>query len=104
MQNWAQKPAAGSGVSPPANSAATVVGMGLSMSVVAGVAPEPTAGNLVPLTSTQRKRVKQFLKKVKSHPRHSQINLEGYLLLPVQRVPRYKLMVCFTFSIASWRC
>lgn len=67
--------------------------MGLSMSVVAGVAPEPT-GNVVPLTSSQRKRIKQFLKKQKTDPRHSQINLEGYLLLPVQRVPRYKLMVC----------
>jgi hypothetical protein len=27
------------------------------------------------------------------HPRHSQLNLESYLLLPVQRIPRYKLLL-----------
>ena len=27
------------------------------------------------------------------NPRHSQLNLEGYLLLPVQRIPRYRLLV-----------
>lgn len=26
-------------------------------------------------------------------PRHTQLNLEGYLLLPVQRIPRYRLLV-----------
>jgi len=29
----------------------------------------------------------------REHPMHSQINLESYLLLPIQRVPRYKLLV-----------
>ncbi|KAG9126008.1 hypothetical protein FRC07_005252 [Ceratobasidium sp. 392] len=27
------------------------------------------------------------------HPRHSQLNLEGYLLLPIQRIPRYKMLL-----------
>lgn len=27
------------------------------------------------------------------NPRHSQLNLEGYLLLPVQRIPRYRLLL-----------
>jgi RhoGEF domain len=29
----------------------------------------------------------------RSHPKHSQLNLESYLLLPVQRIPRYKLLL-----------
>jgi hypothetical protein len=45
------------------------------------------------MTSSQKKRVKAFLKRCREHPRHSQINLESYLLLPIQRVPRYKLLL-----------
>lgn len=45
------------------------------------------------LTPAQKKRVKTFLKRAKESPKHSQINLESYLLLPVQRVPRYKLLL-----------
>jgi len=68
------------------------VGAGLVGSAVLPV------GDAVPITScplsvTQRKRVKHFLKRCKEHPQHSQINLESYLLLPVQRVPRYKLLL-----------
>ena len=61
-----------------------------------GMAPSLTDG--VPhsgsqMTTSQKKRVKAFLKAAKKHPLHSQINLESYLLLPVQRVPRYKLLL-----------
>lgn len=45
------------------------------------------------LTSSQRKRIKSYLKRCRLNPRHSQLNLEGYLLLPVQRIPRYRLLV-----------
>lgn len=45
------------------------------------------------LTSGQRKRIKTFLKRCRVNPRHSQLNMEGYLLLPVQRIPRYRLLV-----------
>lgn len=45
------------------------------------------------MTTAQRKRVKAFLKRCRAHPMHSQINLESYLLLPIQRVPRYKLLL-----------
>jgi hypothetical protein len=51
----------------------------------------PQSGNQ--LTAGQKKRVKAFLKKCREHPMHSQINLESYLLLPVQRVTRYRLLV-----------
>lgn len=55
-------------------------------------------GESVPITGStlapaQRKRVKTFLKRAKENPKHSQINLESYLLLPVQRIPRYKLLL-----------
>lgn len=49
--------------------------------------------NVAPLTSSQRKRIKQYLKRCRMNPRHSQLNLEGYLLLPIQRIPRYRLLV-----------
>ncbi|KAH8979839.1 GrfA protein [Lactarius akahatsu] len=45
------------------------------------------------LTSSQRKRIKSFLKRCRLHPRHSQLNLEGYLLAPVSRIPRYRLLL-----------
>jgi hypothetical protein len=33
------------------------------------------------------------------NPRHSQLNMEGYLLLPVQRIPRYRLLVSVRTSL-----
>ncbi|KAI9333043.1 hypothetical protein DFJ73DRAFT_607473, partial [Zopfochytrium polystomum] len=39
------------------------------------------------------RRLRNFLKAAKSHPAHSQISLQAYLILPVQRLPRYKLLV-----------
>lgn len=89
-KGWVQKAA------PPvpnsSGGASNIVGMGLSISAVAGLSPEPN-GNIPSLTTSQRKRIKQFLKRAQAHPRNSQITLDGYLLLLVQRVPRYRLMV-----------
>jgi hypothetical protein len=50
-------------------------------------------GVAVHLSSSQKKRIKSYLKRCRMSPRHSQLNLEGYLLLPVQRIPRYRMMV-----------
>lgn len=64
-----------------------------------------TASFMTPLTNTtgdakdggvstgQRKRFKTFMKRCRLHPRHSQLNVESYLLLPVQRIPRYELLL-----------
>lgn len=62
--------------------------VGMSPSLTDGA---PHSGNK--MNTSQTKRVKAFLKAAKKHPLHSQINLESYLLLPVQRVPRYKLLL-----------
>lgn len=68
------------------------VGAGLVGSAVMPAGDSvPHSGS--PLTPSQRKRVKQFLKRAKEDKSHSQINFESYLLLPVQRVPRYKLLL-----------
>jgi len=40
----------------------------------------------------RRRRIKSYLKSIKSHPDHSQISLQGFLILPVQRLPRYRLL------------
>lgn len=45
------------------------------------------------LSSTQRKRMKAFLKQCRAHPQHSQIGCDSYLLMPIQRVPRYKMLL-----------
>jgi hypothetical protein len=71
---------------------------GLSSLKVSGPIASPV--ELVPhsgnqLNANQKKRVKAFLKKCREHPMHSQINLESYLLLPVQRVTRYRLLVSY---------
>ncbi|KAE8209387.1 hypothetical protein CF327_g6624 [Tilletia walkeri] len=45
------------------------------------------------LSSSQRKKARAFLKRCREHPKHSQLSLESYLLLPVQRIPRYRLLL-----------
>lgn len=45
------------------------------------------------LTASQRKKIKTFMKRCRTHPRHTQLNVESYLLLPVQRIPRYRLLL-----------
>ncbi|KAG8219966.1 hypothetical protein J3R82DRAFT_971 [Butyriboletus roseoflavus] len=55
--------------------------------------PTPMSDSMANLTSGQRKRIKTFLKRCRVNPRHSQLNMEGYLLLPVQRIPRYRLLL-----------
>lgn len=65
--------------------------------VLGGSSPNPGAGAGVQqasrLSTNQRKRIKSYMKKCKAHPLHSQISLQSYLLLPVQRIPRYKLLL-----------
>jgi hypothetical protein len=40
-----------------------------------------------------KKKMKEFLRRCAKHPNHNQLSLQGYLLLPVQRIPRYKLLL-----------
>ncbi|KAM0749495.1 hypothetical protein T439DRAFT_348910 [Meredithblackwellia eburnea MCA 4105] len=55
--------------------------------------PDPNAPPPSTLSTSQKKRVKSYLKRCRAHPNHSQISLESYLLLPVQRVPRYRMLL-----------
>lgn len=43
--------------------------------------------------SAQRRRIRQLLRDAKKDQRHSQIDLQSYLLLPIQRIPRYKMLL-----------
>lgn len=79
----------------PQSSTAHVVGLGLTMSAMGALMPVEPPNAVAQLTDRQRKRIKTFLKRARLNPRHSQLNLEGYLLLPVQRIPRYRLLVRF---------
>ncbi|CAE6538228.1 unnamed protein product [Rhizoctonia solani] len=94
LQFWSAPPSAPNtpGNATPASNTPTV-GVGLSMVAmgVAGVAPDQP--HTATLNAGQRKRIKQFLKRCRLNPRHSQLNLEGYLLLPIQRIPRYKMLL-----------
>src|SRR5947209_2989147 len=85
----------------PSSSTSQLAGLGLSLSGVAVGAGEATAGSHAAstLTASQRKRIRSYLKRCRMNPRHSQLNLEGYLLLPVQRIPRYRLLVIKYFLI-----
>ncbi|KAF9480056.1 hypothetical protein BDN70DRAFT_857500 [Pholiota conissans] len=78
-------------------SSSQLVGLGISMAMASSpnVISEtsPAATGIPNLTTSQRKRIKAYLKRCRLNPRHTQLNLEGYLLLPVQRVPRYKLLL-----------
>lgn len=77
-------------------SAAHLPGLGLAAVSIpgAGIIVDPSAtGSVATLTSGQKKRIRTFLKRCRTNLRHSQLNLEGYLLLPVQRIPRYRLLL-----------
>lgn len=45
------------------------------------------------LTAAQKKRIRRLLKDARKNSRHSQIDLQSYLLMPIQRIPRYKLLL-----------
>jgi hypothetical protein len=101
LRLWTLKPtgvpgSAGHGAA-PSSSTTTMASLAASLSGVASAQPTDAviSSNNIQLSSTQRKRLKAYLKRCRLHPRHTQLNLEGYLLLPVQRVPRYRLMVKF---------
>ena len=91
-------PAAAAALS-PSSSTSQLAGLG---TIAAGIAnpssPEGGSSSAATLSSGQRKRLKQYLKRCRMNPRHSQLNLEGYLLLPVQRIPRYRLLVSAALS------
>ncbi|KAJ3506063.1 hypothetical protein NLJ89_g7086 [Agrocybe chaxingu] len=81
----------------PSSSTAQLAGLGISMAMASapnGISDNMASATGIPnLTTSQRKRIKTYLKRCRLNPRHTQLNLEGYLLLPVQRVPRYKLLL-----------
>ncbi|KNE56373.1 hypothetical protein AMAG_02186 [Allomyces macrogynus ATCC 38327] len=41
----------------------------------------------------KRKKVRQFCDTAAQDPAHHQINLQAYLMLPIQRIPRYRLLL-----------
>ncbi|KAG1755090.1 uncharacterized protein EDB91DRAFT_1042494 [Suillus paluster] len=84
----------GSSVTPSSSTAQLGLGIAISSPSVPGVMSDPSSpSNTANLTSGQRRRIKHFLKRCRMNPRHSQLNMEGYLLLPVQRIPRYRLLL-----------
>ncbi|KAJ6574825.1 hypothetical protein B0H19DRAFT_934950 [Mycena capillaripes] len=96
VKNWTATPGPSNpppGVTP---SASQLAGLGLTLSAISSPVVPPDAGaasGVPPLTTGQRKRLRTYLKRCRISPRHSQLNLEGYLLLPVQRIPRYRLLL-----------
>ncbi|KIP12013.1 hypothetical protein PHLGIDRAFT_82614 [Phlebiopsis gigantea 11061_1 CR5-6] len=96
IKTWVtDKPAGVASSLSPSSSTAQLVGLGLTMSAVIAPSnlPESSSGNVATLSSSQRRRIKGYLKRCRMNPRHSQLNLEGYLLLPIQRIPRYRLLL-----------
>ncbi|KAH9946674.1 hypothetical protein B0H21DRAFT_742600 [Amylocystis lapponica] len=100
IRTWAldkpSTPSSGQTLS-PSSSNAQLVGLSLAMSGISAPSAMPENGsmnsNVATLSSSQRKRIKSYLKRCRLNPRHSQLNLEGYLLLPVQRIPRYRMLL-----------
>ncbi|KAJ7706473.1 hypothetical protein B0H17DRAFT_919499 [Mycena rosella] len=97
VKNWtatAGPPTPALAVTP---STSQLAGLGLALSGISGPHVGPadngSATGVPPLSTGQRKRLRTYLKRCRISPRHSQLNLEGYLLLPVQRIPRYRLLL-----------
>ena len=105
IKNWVSDRPATTAQSLSPSSSSSAVAAGLTMTAVGtpGVMPDASKNNHIPqLSSSQRKRIKAYLKRCRMNPRHSQLNLEGYLLLPVQRIPRYKLLVSFRVQVCIY--
>lgn len=84
----------------PSSSTTHLAGMAIAMSAISApnaLNDSMLSGGKVNLTSSQRKRIKHYMKRCQMNPRNSQLNLESYLLLPVQRIPRYRLLVSDSF-------
>ncbi|WFD42593.1 hypothetical protein MPSI1_001239 [Malassezia psittaci] len=45
------------------------------------------------LPYARRRQIQAYLIQCREDPRHSQLNLEGYMLLPIQRIPRYRMLL-----------
>ncbi|CAK5280096.1 unnamed protein product [Mycena citricolor] len=95
VQSWTRAAAPVSSTPAITPSTSQLAGLGLALSAVSNpVSPESSvAPGLPALSTSQRKRLRTFMKRCQINPRHSQLNLEGYLLLPVQRIPRYRLLL-----------
>ncbi|KAL7417768.1 hypothetical protein BDY24DRAFT_411722 [Mrakia frigida] len=92
LKSWTVAPSPSSTPGSPTSSTAALATMGLALSAVSPPLT-PDGSSSSSLTSTQRKRVKAFLKRARQNPKHTQLNLESYLLLPVQRIPRYRMLL-----------
>lgn len=81
----------------PAASVTSVATASMGLGIASSTPPmSPLLGNGTngsTLTPAQRRRIKTYLQTCRAHPKHTQINLESYLLLPVQRIPRYKMLL-----------
>jgi len=89
IKHWTTDKTPTGNISP--GSALSPTNSGLSSTTVS--LPNAANDSMPNLTTSQRKRIRTFLKRCRVNPRHSQLNMEGYLLLPVQRIPRYRLLL-----------
>ncbi|KAJ6627208.1 hypothetical protein B0H10DRAFT_2292586 [Mycena sp. CBHHK59/15] len=96
VKNWTAT-SAPTGPAPAVTpSTSQLAGLGLTLSAISSPhipADNGAATGVPPLTTSQRKRLRTYLKRCRINPRHSQLTLEAYLLLPVQRIPRYRLLL-----------
>lgn len=98
MKSWTNStsgttPTIGKNGSPTIASMAGLAAAGTAGSVGMTSTSSSDSGGGGHMNASQQKRVKHFIKRARQSPLHNQINLESYLLLPVQRIPRYKLLL-----------
>ncbi|KAJ3895110.1 hypothetical protein GG344DRAFT_39653 [Lentinula edodes] len=96
VKHWSSSSSPSNTTLSPSSSTSQLATMGLAMSAMSNpnaVAEGAVNAGAPNLSSGQRKRIRQYLKRCRLNPQHSQLNLEGYLLLPIQRIPRYRLLL-----------
>ncbi|KAJ3790255.1 hypothetical protein GGU10DRAFT_340918 [Lentinula aff. detonsa] len=96
VKNWSASSSPSNTTMSPSSSTSQLATMGLAMSAMSNpntIADGAAHAGAPNLSSSQRKRIRQYLKRCRLNPQHSQLNLEGYLLLPIQRIPRYRLLL-----------
>ncbi|WFC93686.1 hypothetical protein MBRA1_000308 [Malassezia brasiliensis] len=67
--------------------------LALHASPEADAATRHAADDWDTLPNARRRQIQAYLVQCREDPRHSQLNLEGYLLLPIQRIPRYRMLL-----------
>lgn len=92
IARWSE-PSTARGRSSSKASSSSLTSLGQRLLHPDALTDERNSDDTMHLSASEHRRFQSYLRRCRRDPRHSQISLEGYLLLPIQRIPRYRMML-----------